>query len=373
MTDGRFSAPSGRIPSLDGFRGVGMCAVLLTHLTGTAGFPARLQFLDAIGSLGVRTFFILSGFLITTLLLKESSDRGGVDLKAFYIRRMLRLLPAFAIYVTFVAIAGALGWCKLFPGDLSHALTYTMNYQAPQAWSLGHLWSLSVEEQFYVLWPATFLLLGVARSVPLLCSVILLCPLVRVLLLLNTRQEHWLVVQHFEANADALAIGCLLACQAEKLIRNEWYRSVIRSKYFVVVPLAAIAVNQYTAHHQGIDGAFGQSVKNVLMALTVHHATIVPSASIGRLLNTTAFTQIGVMSYSIYLWQQFFINRHEVSAYTTFPVSVLLAVAAGYCSYRLVERPIAKLRYRSRDSRRPDTQPAAHPADLTPYRRPDPA
>src|SRR5580692_8626360 len=141
-----------RIASLDGLRAVSILLVLTSHsILGTHSFAFRLLFLHA--DLGVRVFFIISGFLITTLLLNERAESGGISLRLFYIRRTLRILPAFYLFVGTVAILNALGVIAVPPGNWVYVLTYTLNFDPHPPWVLGHLWSLSVEEQFYLLWP----------------------------------------------------------------------------------------------------------------------------------------------------------------------------------------------------------------------------
>jgi peptidoglycan/LPS O-acetylase OafA/YrhL len=139
---------SSRIASLDGMRALSISMVLLSHLQGTEGFPLGPRALGAagdIGYLGVRVFFVISGFLITALLVSEHDRKGTISLVDFYVRRSYRILPAFLAFVAAVVIASWLGAIDLRDHDLVHALTYTMNYHYDRAWQLGHIWSLSIE------------------------------------------------------------------------------------------------------------------------------------------------------------------------------------------------------------------------------------
>jgi peptidoglycan/LPS O-acetylase OafA/YrhL len=110
--------------------------VLLAHLWGTRHFPMQGAGRGAmeLGALGVKVFFVISGFLITGLLMGEARETGGINLGRFYFRRTLRIFPAYYLYVTVIAIVTLAGAIKLFPGDIEHALTYTMNYHRPRAW-----------------------------------------------------------------------------------------------------------------------------------------------------------------------------------------------------------------------------------------------
>src|SRR5690606_26172430 len=167
-----------QIPSLDGMRAVSIMLVLFAHAASTRGFP---EFFDrevftSLGNVGVRFFFVISGFLITTLLLRDLDRHGHVRLPLFYQRRALRILPAALAYIGLVWAAYMAGLVDLryqhlsdthatsaVPG-LLHALSFTYNYKLDYNWYFNHLWSLSVEEQFYLLWPFTLAWLGLARG-----------------------------------------------------------------------------------------------------------------------------------------------------------------------------------------------------------------
>jgi peptidoglycan/LPS O-acetylase OafA/YrhL len=142
----------GRIPSLDGIRAVAVALVLACHYGNDFGISDFFN----VGDLGVRIFFVISGFLITSLLLKELKQAGSIDLKRFYFRRTLRIFPPFYFYLGAMLALSALGLCNLtFRGALP-AFTYTSNYWTE--WNLSgfvtsHSWSLATEEQFYLIWP----------------------------------------------------------------------------------------------------------------------------------------------------------------------------------------------------------------------------
>jgi peptidoglycan/LPS O-acetylase OafA/YrhL len=241
----------GRIPSLDGLRALSIVLVIIAHFAGTAHLPKSFEPIEHLGNYGVRFFFVISGFLITTLLLKEYAKTKSVSLRHFYIRRCLRILPAFYVYVGSIVVLTAIGLITLYPGDLLHALTYTMNYQnipvdipngRANGWYLTHLWSLSVEEQFYLLWPLLFLLLRPRRALTLAGFVILLAPVLRAAMWRHLSPAGFDIVttavsRQFEAVADALATGCLLAGLYNWLGASQPYQAFARSKYFALVLL----------------------------------------------------------------------------------------------------------------------------------------
>src|SRR5580704_11741471 len=116
-----------RIASLDCLRAVSILLVLASHsIQGTHSFLFRLLFLHA--DLGVRVFFVISGFLITNLLMTERAETGGISLRLFYLRRTLRILPAFCLFVGCVAILNAFGIITVPPGNWVYVLTYTFNF-----------------------------------------------------------------------------------------------------------------------------------------------------------------------------------------------------------------------------------------------------
>ena len=171
------------IPSLDGLRAVSVLLVLASHMNGV--LAQKLPFIPFWlyvfwGALGVQTFFVISGFLITHLLLKELNTTGTVNLKRFYFRRAMRIFPPFYVYL---AVALSLTLAGFFPGELRAFLvagTYTWNYLGTGSELVEHTWSLSLEEQFYLLWPAALVFLGARKSVKLAVCVILLSPVSRI-------------------------------------------------------------------------------------------------------------------------------------------------------------------------------------------------
>ena len=155
----------GRIPSLDGLRAVSILLVVVCHLAQTVDNPLpgpRTWYFK--GAVGVDIFFAISGFLITTLLLRETERSGTVSISRFYLRRALRILPAFWVYIAVLALFDHVGWVHLMSRDWIAAITYTVNFFLPTAFPVRHIWSLSVEEHFYLIWPLLFALLGGKRQ-----------------------------------------------------------------------------------------------------------------------------------------------------------------------------------------------------------------
>ena len=347
----RTSNASHWIPSLDGVRAVAIGLVLVAHLGGTRGFPLtadRANFFGT-GALGVRVFFVLSGFLITGLILREMDRTGTVSLRAFYARRFFRIFPAYYTYLALTALAVVLGWEVVRPGDLFHAATYTENYHVPFGWPVGHAWSLSVEEQFYLLWPVLLYSVGRKRGFVVATGVACAAPLIRL------AEWYWRNALHvnfgftFETVADALAVGALLAGCRERLWSTGWYRRLMCPMGAATVATAILVIA--AQDRPRLQALVGVSLMNVGIALLIDYFVRVPTGRVGRLLNTRAMQRIGVLSYSVYLWQQPWLDAKRPGPLTAFPINLLMAAGCAVASYYLIETPA--LAYRRRfESRR---------------------
>jgi peptidoglycan/LPS O-acetylase OafA/YrhL len=344
-----------RIPSLDGLRAISITFVLLAHLTGTQNFPAALGGAKYLGNLGVRVFFVISGFLITTLLLKEQAATGTVSLKKFYARRTLRIFPVYYCFLLVIVVLAAVDVISLMRHDLLCAFTYTMNNHYERSWYVGHLWSLSVEEQFYLLWPATLFLAGMKRAFKIVVAVLFIAPVCRILILFFLPQ-HWEGVGTiFPATMDSIAIGCLLARSYQWLGTKTRYTRFLQSPAFLLVPLAA-AVLTFPISTKG-SAFIGDSLLNLSIALIVDRFVRFPGGAVGKILNTGPFVVVGVLSYSLYLWQQLFLNRASGHAVNAFPVNIILVGLTAVLSYSLIEQPFLRLKTRFEAVKRPHTDP----------------
>jgi peptidoglycan/LPS O-acetylase OafA/YrhL len=351
-----------RIPSLDGLRALSIVMVMLAHTAGTPGSPAWLLKLEHAGNLGVKVFFVISGFLITTLLYKELAATERISLRNFYLRRGFRIFPAFYTYFAVIQVATYLGIIRLQPGDALHAATFTMNYHLDRFWYYNHIWSLSVEEQFYLLWPSLVLLLGARKSLMLAAATLVLSPTARAWQIADmlwhgtfSIRNTAILGRQFECIADALATGCLLAGLYNALGRSPRYLAFLRGGWFVLVPVVGIggSCGLYLIHPL-LYFLIGQTITHVAIALCLDHCVRFSGDAIGHLLNWRPVAFVGVLSYSLYLWQQPFLNVFETvqQAWTCFPLNLVLAVGTALLSYYLVERPFLRWRARFRASTR---------------------
>jgi peptidoglycan/LPS O-acetylase OafA/YrhL len=338
-----------RLAALDGLRAISITMVLLGHLVGTKNMPlGTYSIAGHFAEFGVRVFFVISGFLITSLIFKEHDKTGTISLKDFYIRRTYRIFPAFYVYLGVMALLAAFHVIELMEGDLLSAATYTMNFHRPRAWYLGHLWSLSVEEQFYLLWPALVLLLSKRNAVIVATLAILAAPVIRVGVWVLMPANRLGIGETFPTVFDALAAGCVLAGVRNWLAKQSAYMTLSRSPAFVLVPAAAVAA--IFLPRVWMQLTFGETVQNVGIALTVdwavrQHNTL-PARAIATVLDARPLVWVGRLSYSLYLWQQPLINRSGTSIVQSFPFNLIGAFGLAALSYYLIEQPFLRLRDR---------------------------
>ena len=339
------------IPSLDGLRAISILLVVLSHASWNyfAVNQADMTRLGSIiqvslltGTVGVTVFFVISGFLITTLLLKEDK----ISLKRFYFRRTLRIFPPFYVYLICMVTLRLAGFIDTPASDFVRAFTYTSNYGFhPQAnnWSLAHTWSLSVEEQFYLLFPATLVLFGRKKILLVLALVVITAPLFR-LLYLQTDPAN-LYFFGFETVADALAMGCILAITRSWLHRQKFYTSVLQSPFFILMPFLALFIawlSHFPAYYpKSLYVVFAITMQNAAIALCLDWSITNSGSLVGRILNMKYVVFIGTISYSLYLWQQpVFSTSLELPLF----VKIIAAFGLAMISYYLVEKPSLRLR-----------------------------
>ena len=311
-------------------------------MAGHSGLP----FSGNAGTVGVTVFFVLSGFLITRLLVEEHARRGRVDLRAFYARRARRLLPAAGVFLVAAAAAHHVAGTSWWP-VLSSA-TYLANVATllgVDMHLLQHLWSLSMEEQFYLLWPALLGGLLAARRrwlVPLLLSGVLTCTVWRV----------WLSADGFPASrimfgpdtrADALVIGALLALLLPHATHWRWGALALGGSVVLVgcIPLGR------------------QGVWTLLPVALAAAAAVGWAAQLGpgqedrlvvRALDTGPLAGLGRISYGVYLWHFpiAIILAARLNSVTTAALTLALSTGIAALSWRYVEQPFLRRRYAAR-------------------------
>jgi len=341
-----------RSPSLDGLRAVSILLVVSNHLMFSATAPQFIGWvsgaIDA-GALGVRVFFVLSGFLITGILARELQRTGTLSLRQFYLRRALRIFPASYVFLIVVAALAAVGVMNAARTELLSAATYTLNFWPGRpAWEVAHLWSLAVEEQFYLLWPVTLLLLGVRRGAVLAALLLAGVPLLRVARVLGMSWHVLDLAAPFVMFADWLAVGALLALAGSQLARWERYRALRASNLWTLFLLVS-ALAAWTALGHWRTSQLTSVWTAIAIALVIDQLTAEPHCIATRVLAVPPMAWIGRISYSLYLWQEVFCYQAATTTWwTQFPTNVVLAFTCATLSYHAIERPVLAWRDRAR-------------------------
>lgn len=347
----------GTRPGLDGIRAIAVLVVLLDH-TPLWGFEG--------GGLGVDVFFVLSGFLITSLLLEELADTGRIRFGRFYARRALRLFPALLVMVAVVVVLMPLMPKGTGRGVVPALLYYTNWVRAfgPDVGVLGHTWSLGIEEQFYLLWP--LLLLGLWKGDRSLRSALQLVLLVALAVAVR-RQFAWeqpvrdpaRIYNSFDFRADGLLIGCALAMALHKDRLWRWVCDVR------TLGLAAVVVEVLFlgANVPQWDLSWWNRFA-VGLAAAVVIANVCARTRGTAWLSTPALRWVGVRSYGLYLWHYPIFGAFRVDAgfdAASRPetvLAVLLSFLACALSYRFVEQPFLRIKHRLRSVPNAEDRPA---------------
>ena len=325
-----------RIPSLDGLRALAILLVVIGHLARSGHGPR--VFWDHYAEVGVRIFFVISGYLITNLLLHEHARTSTINLREFYIRRAYRIFPAASV---FMLVAFATYWHQLRWYDMAAALFYLANHDYLRPWILGHLWSLSVEEQFYLAWPSV-LKHWFRHRVAILVVAFAVAPVCRtVLYALKVHRG----VDMLPTIGDNLAIGCLLAIFAIRIPKPSPYLAVAMSSVLVLVPLFEAT----TAKRTLLMLFVLHPVLLASIAGVVLHVVQVPY----RFLNCSAMVWLGRISYSLYLWQQPFCSDPALKS----GWRALLALGCACLSYYFVEQPMLRIREKRKEPKTTELAP----------------
>ncbi len=330
---------SNYIPTLDGWRAVAICGVILSH-----SFPS--DYWTRNGALGVNLFFAISGYLITTRLLDEESEIGFVSQKQFYLRRAFRILPPALFYLAVISALTLGGVLYSSWTDIASCLAFVRNYwgaNAQNGWYTGHFWSLAVEEQFYLFWPALLVLAGVRRSRWIAPGLAIAFSVWRAL---DVRYAWVANLLHNEAlrnnglrsdyRMDALLWGCALALVAQRVDLARWIPRRAAAPIALTALAATIAFNVLQPRSYMI-------AESLLLPLALCATVMQPATGLGRALEWAPLRWLGRLSYSLYLWQQLFVSQYHHAALQRFPVNVALSLGCACFSYYLVERPMIRI------------------------------
>lgn len=285
-------------PDLDGLRAIAILLVLASH--------AFWPMLNGAGAAGVTAFFVLSGYLITSILLAEQRVTGRIDLRGFYARRLRRLAPAFVVMLAVTGMLGVAGaWAVGWPDAWLSSVFYVGNWPialgGPQGLT-NHTWSLAIEEQFYLSWPLLIAALAPRRAAWVAITAIVVALIVR------AGSSDLFGYYSTIGRLDGLAVGCVLAIAGIRLPR-----------WIGVVGIAIVLV-----------AAFGPGSLSFLTSVAIAGAAliVVSDAPIGWL------APLGRRAYSLYLW-----DLPIAMLFGFAPAATVLVFATAEASYRFVERP----------------------------------
>ncbi len=357
----RGSAPSSRDVILDAWRGVSVLLVILYHAVNyhfsqqfESAAAGTLEWkLDALaplsfyvkralfvvgpyfGVLGVKFFFVISGYIITALLLWERERKRRISLRAFYVRRAFRILPPLLLFLTLAAIATLSGVVYIAPESFLLGMGFLCNTGIGGCeFFLGHLWSLAVEEQFYIAWPLLVVALPM-RNIPRLA-------LGLVIAFLLLQQSSRLYVHGWIINNGAsfacIAIGALYA--TSPALRA----GINRLAAAPTILVAAIVLFARPVLHIAIP--WQQQLYDLLTPLLITFVLFGCSryrAVLEQRLAVTLLAKVGLVSYGAYLFQQLFLGPAEQYLLRSPLDHMLLGAAIVVGSYVLLEKPLIKI------------------------------
>ncbi len=359
------------IPSLNGLRAISIIMVIFYHFRSSKFIIFKSQWANQLasifinGELGVNIFFIISGYLITTLLIKEKNKTGSISLKDFYVRRTLRIFPAYYTLLLVYFILQSFHYFTLTTTDWLSVVLYSKQFFNSPLHEIGHLWSLSVEEVFYLVYPFLFI-----RFHKHIKTVVLL--LIPVFVLARFHYYNFplpLLKNTIFTSGDSLLIGCLFALENER-IKNFIVKHSRLSLLALPLILLSVVVYLYifsVFFHSSnaslmrfsflpnlVYALFGNVglITNFLVAYVILMSIYLRNMWFA-FLNTSLLNYIGLLSYSIYLWQQLFTADRSYLHQLGIPVILLIISVLAFASYYLIEKPFLNLRDKLRKKKEP--------------------
>ncbi len=326
---------------IDGVRGLSVLAVVVGHLllnrilldqstldayeagvrtAYTYSYVFARIMCGAVSVFGVKLFFIISGYLITSLLVAEEARSGRVSLAAFYTRRTFRILPAYGAFLLATWLLGTAGLFKVGATDMFYAVSFQCNlFTEPCLWWTSHSWSLAVEEQFYLVWPLLFCLLAVAQRRQ-----------VAVGLLIGVSLGSVVIPQlkHFAP----ICIGMLCGCDPRVAA---WFKK--HSAGWIAVVSIPILLAPFLLKRAPELKACLELMAPLALAF-VFFATINGRGPLAPIARLDVIRRIGLVSYSLYLWQQLFTGRPELYLAPSLLDYWGLMVPIALASYVLIEQ-----------------------------------
>jgi peptidoglycan/LPS O-acetylase OafA/YrhL len=296
-------------------------------------------------------------------MLRENDERGAVSLRHFYARRSLRIFPAFYCYAAVLFAILIVRHTPIVWPQAWAALFYVSNYyqaiHGDPNTGFSHTWSLAIEEQFYILWPLTFVLLrrNYRRMAQVLAGAILTVWVYRAVLAFVVHVHQGYIYEAFDTRADHLLIGCLLAVMLRAgLLARFWNWISVRSWAAVaVVALLAISSATETVYGSVYRDSVGCIANPLLTAIWITQLIALRGAPLWRWTSWGWVRYLGRISYSVYLYQQLMVGLgkkllgHQMVA-VQLAGTVALVVVAASASHFFVERPFLRLKARFKET-----------------------
>ena len=374
------------IPAFDGLRAVAILWVIVhnasvdTLLHNNLAITKVVELLTNMGWLGVQLFFVLSGFLITGILLDGKKRQPREEFKRFYARRFLRIFPIYYAFLVLVILLGFLGghapgWARAANQHMGWFLVYLNNWVQPfQDIGLSHLWSLAVEEQFYLLWPMVIILLPFSRLYWICGALILLAPVFRFGVMewvTDTKLAGGLAYVLTPARMDALAIGAALAISMRDSRFSGWIqrRMPVLLLLFSGYMLLELAVFRSYASTGGGIVSLNQTMAALLFAVLLYYSIGLEQGNritfaYRRFLCLPWMRAIGKYSYAIYIFHKPVAVALHASYGADFQqritawsgatklavffgdsaLIILISFSLAWISWRLIEQPFLNLK-----------------------------
>jgi len=346
-----------RIAQLDGWRGVSILFVVVGHLvnqyyndTHDTGHVDIIDggFARVLSLWGVNIFFVISGFIITKLALREHDRNGCFSVRDFYTRRFFRIIPPFFLYLGAVVVAGAFSLIDQRTSDVLPAAAFVCNFPVMECgWFVGHSWTLAYEEQFYITFPLLFALTGtyMRQAIPLLFVGLVAFPFIRFFLHMS---EAWHDVANFAPAFSIICAGAVMAACEEPIKR------LAQSRYAIYISCAAVlALGGLLVFNADATIAVGSLSHNIRAALNktvmvggiawLVVSSVYQTNLLTRMLTAPPLLFLGMISYSLYLWQQLFTAPYARYLSDGMPHLFPLMFVAATLSYYVVERPSVRL------------------------------
>ncbi len=360
------SKSSSRFAGLDGIRAFAVIGVVMYHISGLPDFP-KIHALKALcnrGTLGVDIFFVLSGFLITSLLLREERKQGSISLPQFYFRRAARILPAAYFYLIVLLVLSGLGVISSVTAGLPQAMLFIKDYLPEGSGLHVHYWSLSVEQQFYLLWPLILILSPRKHRLAVGSAIWLILWIHRTIAFGSARSIEEINIWRFDLAVDAILLGCLLAIIREE---NGRIASILNKRFFsrdwvflLILPMLALATAPKLQNISMWLAPTLSSIVCLMFALTINRLVQPAGSFVDYIFSCAPIVFLGHISYSMYLWQQLFCYHSPDRILCSIPMAVVYTLLCSSASYFLIEQPFLKL-VKPHRSKRPASVPLAAP------------